>query len=86
MNDHRKFLKSVNTTYEIGEYIPMKIQLFQNKDSIDMSWIHDTLYGSTLFFLSSGCKACDIEPIKKIMQFFMRARLEKMKNIVLNLR
>jgi hypothetical protein len=68
MSDHRRFLKSSTTSYEVGEYVPKQIQLFQNQFSVDLSWIYESRQGSALFFLSGGCEACDINPIKKTIE------------------
>ncbi|MDQ0172208.1 hypothetical protein [Paenibacillus tundrae] len=70
MSDHRRFLKSSTTAYEVGEYIPKKVQLFQNQASVDLSWIYESSLGSVLFFLSGGCEACDINPIKRTIEHY----------------
>ncbi|WP_340388613.1 hypothetical protein [Paenibacillus sp. FSL E2-0151] len=68
MSDHRRFLKSSTTSYEVGDYVPKQIQLFQNEVPVDLSWIYKSRQGSALFFLSGGCEACDINPIKKTIE------------------
>lgn len=65
---HRKFLKRPSTTYEIGVFFPNEVKLFQEGEKQDTKYLSNTINGSSLYFLSEGCQACDLNPILKTIR------------------
>jgi hypothetical protein len=67
VKDHRQFWKKVSLEYKPGTFFPKELVLLSKTEPVAFDWLHQTVHGSILFFVSTTCSACNMESVKNFV-------------------
>lgn len=65
MNEHRRFLKSKDLSYNLGEFFPKELILDIEGTKINTSNILNSSFGSFVFLAGTNCDACNFSVIEE---------------------